>query len=75
MFGQDTMWGDSGPMDCDNVYKPESSYYEERYDYLDDSDLDYNDDFTDEGNLDCDRDIFSWQVKIDMVHNELLNNI
>lgn len=58
-----------------NIYQPESSYYEEIYDYLDDSDLDYNDDFTGEGNLDCDKDIFSWQVKIDIVHKELLNNI
>lgn len=76
MFGQNTMWGDAGPMDSVNIYQPESSYYEERYDYLDDSDLDDSDlddndnDYESEINI----NIFLWQVRINRVHDELLSN-
>ena len=82
MFGQDTKWGDSGPMDCNNVYQPESTYFEVKYDpsdyyyYVDnnnDINNKFNKNFDIEEKFEHDCDKFFWQINIDLVHKELIS--
>ena len=81
MFGQDTLWGDAGPMDSDGGKHDANwtPYYEQPsyndtigyYPYIEYS---YGSEYTYSGSFDEqteDIDTFKWQTKIDMVHNEL----
>ena len=74
MFGQDTKWGDSGPMDCNNVYEPESTYFEVKYDPSDYYYMDNNNDINNKFNKNFDIEekfrllMVFWQINIDLVH-------
>ena len=73
MFGQNTMWGDAGPMDCDGGNHDDDwtpYYMQPSYkDYHDMEDSFVPDEYLEEelGEI----QIFKWQTNIDRVHDEL----
>ena len=88
MFGQDTMWGDAGPMDSDGGKHDDDwtpSYDQPSYndtigyypDYEDSSDTEYFQYGSLEEELEEIDTIqnFNWQTKIDKVHYELCQMI
>jgi len=84
MFGQDTMWGDSGPMDCDGgahdddwqPYYMQPSY-NDRIGFYPDLEDSFVPEYPHYESLEEELEaihIFRWQTKIDRVHRELMGN-
>ena len=81
MFGQDSMWGDAGPMDSDGGkhdadWAPyyEQPSYNDTIGYYPDLEDSYASEYTYSGSFDEQTeeiDTFKWQTKIDKVHDEL----
>ena len=83
MFGQDTMWGDAGPMDSDGGKHDDwTPYYDipsynDTIGYYPDYEDSYASEYTYSGSFDEETEQidtiqnFNWQINIDSVHDEL----